>query len=396
MTWFNEKRLGLFVHWGIYAIPAVHEQYWQRWDVPAEEYVKYAEQFNPVKFDPAKWLDLAQEAGMEYLVFTTKHHDGYCMWDSKQTDFNVMNSPYGRDILAELAEECHKRDFPLVLYYSVVDWHHPAYPNIGRHHEITTDPSKHSMNAYMDFLKEQIRELCTNYGKIYGIWWDMNVPEHVDESVHTMIKELQPEALINNRGFGRGDFSTPERDFDPEGANVHGGEGYTLTEACQSVGVNSWGYRKDEDYYSSAYFKKNIDSWLAKGCNYLLNVGPDANGEIPPEAVEILKDVSAWIKPVRKSFTGSPVRIVDDPMVLALRDGINYYIHCPEGLDSSTLDLFPFAKEPKTVTLLNTGAEILWTNQPTAYRRHLEERTLRLREIPVNELSGPPVFKITV
>lgn len=396
MTWFNEKRLGLFVHWGIYAIPAVHEQFWQRWNVPPEEYVKYAEQFNPVKFDPAKWLDLAQEAGMEYLCFTTKHHDGYCMWDTKQTDFNVMNSPCGRDFLAELAEECHKRDFPLVLYYSVVDWHHPAYPNIGRHHEIVTDPSKHSMNAYMEFLQAQIRELCTNYGKIYGIWWDMNVPEHVDESVHDMIKELQPEALINNRGFGRGDFSTPERDFDPEGANVHGGEGYTLTEACQSVGVNSWGYRKEEDYFSSEYFKQNIDSWLAKGCNYLLNIGPDADGEIPQEAINILKDVGAWIKPIRESFNGSMVRIVDDSKVLALRDGRNYYFHCPEGLDSSTLDLYPFAKKPETVTLLNTGAELQWTTEPTSYRKHLEQKTLRLRGIPVNELTGPIVVKITV
>ena len=239
MNWFKEKRLGMFVHWGLYAIPAKHEQYWQRWKIQREEYIKLAEQFDPQKFDPVQWLDLAESAGMEYLCFTTKHHDGFCMWDSQQTEFNVMNSPYKKDILGLLATECHKRNFPLELYYSVVDWHHPAYPNISRHHEIITDPAQHDMAAYVDYLKAQIKELCTNYGTIHGIWWDMNVPEYKDESVHTLIKELQPQALINNRGFGDGDFSTPERDFDPEDANVQSGKNYKTIECCQSVGVNS-------------------------------------------------------------------------------------------------------------------------------------------------------------
>ncbi len=394
MNWFKEKRLGLFVHWGIYAIPAIHEQYWQRWNVPTEEYVKYAEQFNPHEFDPASWLDLAQEAGMEYLCFTTKHHDGYCMWNTAQTNFNIMNSPYGKDILAELAAECHKRDFPLLLYYSVVDWHQPAYPNIGRHHEIVTDPAKHSMSAYMDFLKAQIRELCTNYGKIHGIWWDMNVPEHVDESVHTMIKQLQPEALINNRGFGRGDFSTPERDFDPEGANVHGGTGYSMTEACQSVGVNSWGYRRDEDYFSAAYFKEHIDSWLAKGCNYLLNIGPDASGKIPPQAAQILKNIGQWFKPVRESFNGKPEKLLDNNDLLTVRTEDAIYIHCPSGLKASTLCLEPLTNEPEAVVLMNDGAALPWTFEPVVYQRGRTEKFLRIREIPIDELTGPAVIKI--
>ena len=220
MNWFKAKRFGMFVHWGLYAIPAKHEQYWQRWNIPSEEYLKLAEQFNPQKFDPVAWLDLAEAAGMEYLVFTVKHHDGFCMWDTQQTEFNIMNSPYGKDILAMLADECHKRDFPLVIYYSVVDWYQENYPNIGRHHEIVTDPAKHDMVAYVEFVKAQIRELCSNYGKIHGIWWDMNVPEYQESSVHELIRELQPEAVINNRGFGPGDFSTPEREWDPEGANI--------------------------------------------------------------------------------------------------------------------------------------------------------------------------------
>ena len=134
--WFFEKRFGLMVHWGIYSVGARHEQELQRMKTPVAVYESYARRFDPVKFDPAQWLDMAQEAGMEYLVFTTKHHDGFCMWDTAQTDYNIMHTPYGRDVVGLLAEECHKRNFPLVLYYSVVDWHHPAYPNLGRHHEI--------------------------------------------------------------------------------------------------------------------------------------------------------------------------------------------------------------------------------------------------------------------
>ncbi len=142
-SWFMEKRFGMFVHWGIYACGGRHEQEQMRYNVPPAVYEKYADIFNPVKFDPAQWLDMIQENGMQYLVFTAKHHDGFCMWDTAETNYNIMNTPYGKDIVGMLAEECHKQKFPLELYYSCVDWHHPAYPNLGRHHEITTDPSKH-------------------------------------------------------------------------------------------------------------------------------------------------------------------------------------------------------------------------------------------------------------
>ena len=170
--WFFQKRFGFFVHWGIYSVGGQQEQALQRYRIPWSRYLEYQKTFNPKEFHPSEWLDLAEKNGMRYLVFTTKHHDGFCMWDTKETDFNIMHTPYGRDLLKELADECHKRNFPLVLYYSVVDWHHPNYPNIGRHHEIQTDPAKHDLERYMTFLKNQIRELCTNYGKIDGIWWE--------------------------------------------------------------------------------------------------------------------------------------------------------------------------------------------------------------------------------
>ena len=203
--WFFEKRFGMFVHWGLYAIPAWHEQYQQRAGIPRQQYEKLSGQWNPVHFDPEEWLDLMQEAGMEYLTITSKHHDGFCLWDTKYTPFNTMNTPYGKDILGMLADACHKREVPLSLYYSIVDWHHPNYPNQGRHHELPgpvhgDDPN---WELYMEFLKNQVVELCSNYGDLHGFWWDMNVPEHHDPSINAMISLLQPKAVINNRVFDK-------------------------------------------------------------------------------------------------------------------------------------------------------------------------------------------------
>lgn len=396
MIWFKERRFGMFVHWGLYAIPGKHEQYWQHCNIAHNDYVKLANEFNPAEFDPVEWLDLAQEAGMEYLCFTTKHHDGFCMWNTAQTDFNIMNTPYGKDIFGMLAEECHKRDFPLIAYYSVVDWHHPAYPNIGRHHEIITDPAKHDTAKYVDFVKAQIREICTNYGTIHGIWWDMNVPEYKDQSVHELIRELQPLAVINNRGFGNGDFSTPERDWDPENANPHGGK-HELVEACQSVGVNSWGYRRDEDYFSADYLMQCIDKWLADGANYLLNVGPDAKGNIPHPAEKILKKIGSWMRPVRPSFNGKLVpRLLENDSFKAVRDGNVLYIHCHGKLNSSTLKLKPLKDKPEKVTLMNTGQELDWTFEPIVYERHSSDEYLRIRNIPLDKLNGPAVVKLVL
>lgn len=395
MSLFSDNRFGMFIHWGIYALSGIHEQYWQRWNIPAATYVKYAEQFNPKGFNPVIWLDLAQEAKMEYLVFTTKHHDGFCMWDTKQTEFNIMNTPFGKDVLAMLAEECHKRDFPLVLYYSVADWHHPVYPNIGRHHEIVTDPANHDMPAYVEYVKAQLSELCNNYGTIHGIWWDMNVPEYKDPSVAQLIRKLQPLAKINNRGFDNGDFSTPERDWDPENANPLGGK-HRFVEACQSVGVNSWGYRKDEDYYSSKYLLQCIDKWLSDGANYLLNVGPDADGIIPSQAMRILKDIGNWMQHVRPAFNGKPrPRMLENNELKVISDGNVLYVHCPMGLTSSTIALNPLSDEPLSVILMNNGQPLDWTFEPVVYQRHCGNKILRIRNIPVDELNGPAVIKLS-
>ena len=188
--WFFEKRFGLFVHWGLYAIPAWQEQMQWRAGVSRREYEQLIHRFNPLRFDPDAWLDLAEATGMRYICLTTKHHDGFCLWNTAQTDYNVMHTPYGRDIVGMLAEACHRRDFPFCLYYSVVDWHHPNYPNQGRSHELSgPEPGdRPDWGAYRAFLVAQVRELCTQYGKIHCFWWDMNVTGIVDPSINDMIR----------------------------------------------------------------------------------------------------------------------------------------------------------------------------------------------------------------
>lgn len=392
--WFFERRLGLFLHWGLYAIHGLHEQEQQRYGVPAEEYEKLTAEFHPRRFDPEQWLDLAEEAGMEYLVLTAKHHDGFCLWPSRETGFHVGNTPYRQDIVRQVAEACARRGMPLEFYYSVVDWHQENYPNLGRHHEIRTDPARHDWNRYLDYLKRQITELCTQYGSVAGIWWDMNVPQAEAPEVHELIRRLQPGAVINNRGFGPGDYSTPERDFDPENAN-RGEVAFTRpTEACQSIGFNSWGFRRDEDYYSILYFLRAIDTNLARGGNYLLNVGPDADGVIPEPGRKILRGVGAWYKRVRESFAEPLPGLTADPALLATRRGNAIYLHCPRGLPGSALSLHPLKQPPTRVTLLNTGEPVAWTLEPLIYYRD-RGTELRLRRIDADALNNTvPVFKL--
>ncbi len=359
--WFLQRRFGLFIHWGLYAIPAWHEQQQWRAGVPRADYARLQAQFNPARFDPDAWLDLAERAGMQYLCFTTKHHDGFCLWDSAETDYKVTRTPYGRDVLALLAAACQRRGMPLCLYYSVVDWHHPAYPHQGRSHELAGPQPGDAPDwpRYRAYLLAQVRELCTRYGPIHGFWWDMNVTGIVDPSINDEIRRLQPAAVINNRGFDEGDFGTPERDFDDH-SGVLAWE--RLTEACQSVGRESWGYRRDEDYYSVRHLQASIAGALARGGNYLLNVGPMADGALPPAAVAIVEQVGAWYQRVREAYEGaapaSALTVNRD--VLLTRKGNVLYVHLHRPPSTRRVELGPIAAEPLRATLLNTGAPVGW------------------------------------
>jgi len=388
--WFFSRRFGLFVHWGLYAIPAWHEQHHYRLRLPRSEYTKLMHQFNPARFDPDAWLDLAEQVGMRYLCFTTKHCDGFCMWDTAYTDFSVMHTPYGRDVLAMLAEACHRRDFPLCLYYSIADMHQPNYPNAGRSYELEgSDPGDEpDLGKYIDFVKAQVRELCTNYGEIHGFWWDANVIEHRDPSINAMIRALQPNAIINNRGFDDGAFSTPERDWHRPGSDVLAFE--QPTEACQSVGTQSWGYRADEDYYTDAHLIRSIDSILARGGNYLLNVGPRADGTFPPEGERILRAIGSWYNSVREAFEQAipASELTPNREVLLTRRENTLYVHLCAVPASTAVILYPIAARPRRATLLNTGEDVETRVDLLPSYHEQRSECLRLRNLPVNERCG--------
>ena len=391
-----KRSYGLFIHWGLYAIPAWHEQVQWRRGITRSEYEKLQMEFNPTKFNPDQWIDMAQNAGMSHICITSKHHDGFCLWDTKYTDYNVMNSPYGKDIIGQLANACAKRNFPLGIYYSIVDWHHPNYPNQGRSHELLKPDIGDSPNLskYIDYLKGQVEELCSNYGPIFQFFWDINETEFIDPSINDYLRELQPNMLINDRGFDPGDFTTPERDFnDPDHEKRKKGN---LIQACQAVGRESWGYKKDEDYYSLRHLIKSIDKYLSVGAAYLLNVGPKADGTIDSTSRKILQKIGQWYDSVKESFVDVDFAkdLVEDNAILITRRGKTIYIHLIEQPITSRVLLKSIDKIPTQALVLNDQkiadarvdilpTEIMNSKGNIIYR----DPALRIRNLPVDKFS---------
>lgn len=382
--WFSKRRLGLFLHFGLYTIEGWHEQDQMRRHIPRDVYGKLIDQFNPKSWDPDAIIDMAMEAGMEYLCLTTKHHDGFCLWDTDCTDFKVTNSPYGKDLVGELAEACHRRNFSLGLYYSIVDWHQPNYPNQERHHEIPPQPQDSpDWEKYMEFLKAQVTELCTRYGNVRHWFWDINVPEYQDPSVNELLRSLQPYMVINNRGFDKGDFGTPERDYGHDMGKK--GSGFSRpTEACNSVGSQSWGYRRDESYYSTSFLIQSIDNMMSSGANFLLNVGPDSEGKIPNASKEILSEIGEWYQSVRESFddTTPASQLCKRDDVSLTRRANTIYVHVKQPLTTDSVVLPPFTGLPRSAVLLNTGEELECSTDLLPVHWKKGKRFLRIKGLP--------------
>ena len=348
---------GMFVHWGIYSQLADHEQVLVKRDMAHAEYEKLAQTFNPVRYDPEEWVRIARAAGMKYICFTTKHHDGFCMWDTKQTDYSIMHTPYGRDVLKMLADACAKYGMKLSLYYSIPDWHEPcAYNPASSHQWKAIAPEKSDTVAYRAFVREQIRELMTNYGEIYTLFWD--IPPHIDDpSMNAFVRSLRPQILINDRGYDGGDFSTPEREV------PKGGRFTRMTEACQSVGMQSWGYRRDEDYFTPRFLMSSIDRVMAMGGSYLLNVGPMPDGTISPEAQASLRRIGEWYAKMNGTLEDAEADTFDYQIkscqmtggCLQLQKNGKTYFHFPGGLTTGSLYLTKYPCVPKQVRLMNTG-----------------------------------------
>ena len=387
---FN-RRIGLFVHWGIYAVDGYHEQ--QRWRqrMSRADYAKRVAGFTAEKFDADALVRAAESAGAEYIVFTTKHHDGFCMWDTRMTDFKVTKSPCGRDLLKELAEACRRRGMKLGLYYSNPDWNHPNgyIEALKDDHQIPPEPGDEpDLEKYVAYVKAQIRELMTNYGDICCLFWD--IPPHVERpDMNALARELQPGILIDDRGWGgTGDYTTPERDYRADTQAAFAGR----VEACNSVGSQSWGYRIDEDYHTGGDLTRSIDRYLSRGGNFLLNVGPKADGTLTPQATRLLAEVGRWYAKVKESYRDveTVTKAVRDPSCIVTRRGETTYFHFCKGLDATGVDLKPLREDPASVVLLNTGKPLPHRVE-TLPRNWQSGPSLHVWDIPADELANESV-----
>ena len=302
LEWFRDAKFGMFIHWGLYALPAgvwqgervpgIGEWIMQRARIPVREYERLAGQFNPVKFDAARWVSIAKQAGQRYIVITAKHHDGFCMFTSRFTDYNIADAtPFGRDPLKELAEACATQGVKLGFYYSQTqDWHHPD----GDGNDWDYDEAQKDFAGYIErYVKPQVEELLTGYGPICLIWFDTprRITVEQSRSLVELVHTLQPDCLVNGRiGNGLGDYAEARDNAIPGGAV----EGDWETPATIN---DTWGYKAYDDHWKSVpdLLHKLVDI-VSKGGNYLLNVGPTAAGEIPEPSVERLLAMGSWLE----------------------------------------------------------------------------------------------------
>ncbi|MBQ4509203.1 MAG: alpha-L-fucosidase [Clostridia bacterium] len=318
IKWFTDARFGMFIHWGLYAIPARESR--SEWirsvdKVTDEEYQRYFDTFNPTDYNPKEWAKLAKEAGMKYAVLTTKHHDGFCLFDSKYTDFKSTNTPCKRDLVKEYVEAFRAEGIKVGFYYSLLDWHHPDYPAFNdAHHPMRGNENyKHygeHFERYIEYMHNQVKELMTNYGKIDILWFDFHYDDMTGEKWEAsklikMVREINPDVIIDDRLGGDiraeekplyvGDFGSPEQMIPSLGLTDYKGNPIPW-ETCMTLN-NNWGYsQKDENYKNARNVINMLVQCVSKGGNLILNVGPDARGNIPKKSVEILKEVGEWMK----------------------------------------------------------------------------------------------------
>ncbi len=327
--WFRHDRFGMFIHWGLYAIPARGEWVRSREQLSTADYQPFFDTFHPTAFDPAAWARAARQAGMRYMVLTAKHHDGFCLFDSALTDYKATNTPAGRDLVREILDAFRAEGLKVGLYFSLLDWHHPDYPHFGdAHHPMRANAAfegqEHAFDRYVDYLHGQVRELCSNYGRLDILWFDFSYDDKVGEAWRAaelvrMVRRLQPDVLIDNRletsgsGFGSiieeeplpwsGDFASPEQIIPPTGlVNRRGGP--IPWEACITMNKN-WGYHAGDRYFKPAsMIVRKLVECVSKGGNLLLNVGPDARGRMPQASLDILSAVGVWMRANGASIYG--------------------------------------------------------------------------------------------
>ncbi|HUC54816.1 MAG TPA: alpha-L-fucosidase [Candidatus Cybelea sp.] len=316
-TWFQDAKFGMFIHWGVYSVLGDGEWIMETRPINRTDYAKVPAFFNPIKFDPAAWVALAKAAGMKYITITSKHHDGFAMFDSRLTDWNVVaRTPYGKDVIGMLAAECHKQGIKLFLYHSQLDWHSADYFPRGRTGHRTGRAESGNWDAYLNFMDGQLRELLTNYGEIGGIWfdgmWDKPDADWHLARTYALIHELQPQALVGSNHhknpFPGEDFQMFEKDLPGQhttGFNPDQSVSTLPLETAETMN-NSWGFNlTDEHYKNSGDLIRYLLRAAGANANFLLNVGPMPNGVIQPEFVQRLTEVGQWMKQYGESIYGT-------------------------------------------------------------------------------------------
>ena len=384
MKWYQEARFGMFIHWGLYAIPARGEWVRSCEEMSKEDYMRYFNEFNPSDYDPKAWAKAAKRAGMKYVVLTAKHHDGFCLYDSQYTDFKSTNTACKRDFVAEFVEAVRDEGLKVGLYFTLLDWYHEDYPHYqDKIHPMRNNPlysnENRKLENYITYMHNQIREICTNYGKLDILWFDFSYDDMRGEAwgatkLINIVRELQPDVIIDNRlevsgeGYGslatgnptpyHGDFVSPEQMIPPNGIqDVNGND--MAWEACVTMN-NNWGYHATDRFFkpASMLIKKLVEC-VSKGGNLLLNVGPDAKGTIPKESMQILHDIGNWMSKNKESIYGCGKAEIAKPdfgRVTRKENRIFYHLY------ENTIGPVPLQgvkkEEVEGIRYLATGAEI--------------------------------------
>lgn len=368
---FAEDRFGIFIHWGIYSTFAQGEWYLQNGPLRREEYAKAANAFYPHDFDAKAWAKVFKKAGARYITFTTRHHDGFSMWNTQQSDYNIMHTPYGKDIVAQLAEACRENNLALHLYYSHIDWMRDDYPMGRTGRGVGKDTTKADWPHYFAFMNRQLTELLTQYGPVRAIWfdgwWDQDQAKPAFDwqlpEQYALIHRLQPACLVGNNHHQQPnegeDLQFFERDV--PGENKAGLSGQAIgrlpLETCETMN-GMWGYKvADQNYKSADQLIQLLVRTASKGANLLLNVGPQPDGNLPAVAVERLEAMGEWLQVNGESIYGTVAgSLGDGKNVVSTRRGTKVYVHI---LDASIkmLDL-PCSDQVKKVYRLGEGTPL--------------------------------------
>lgn len=389
--WFVHDRFGMFIHWGIYALPARHEWVKNFERTTNEDYQKYFDHFNPDLFDPREWARAAREAGMKYLVITSKHHEGFCLWDTQQTDYKATNTPYGKDLLRPVVEAFRAEGLRVGFYYSLLDWHHPDFP-IDIYHPQRDLPDAAERNKtrditrYAEYMRQQIKELLTQYGQIDILWCDFSYPDreyrglpgkgHKDwesEKLYALIRDLAPRIILNNRldlQHVSADIYTPEQYQPTSWFKVN--DKPVVWETCQTFS-GSWGYHRDEmTWKSPEQLIQMLINSVACGGNLLMNVGPTGRGTFDQRALNALKVYADWMRLHQRAIYGCTQSDFSAPSgVRYTQNGNRLYAHI-FAWPFRYLHLPELAGKVEYAQLLNDASEVTF-REPGANVSPLEE-----------------------